>query len=122
MTSQKKKALSDADKSVLFHVHQLLQWKGLTASAKRLAEEANLDLSVRKQSSALGKAAWGHLVSRQHQDTDSNSDSSSESEESEPESDSEEVSVSASESKSSDRSDSESSSSESESEGSGVFY
>jgi hypothetical protein len=55
-------ALSDSEKSVLLSVYQVLKWKGLKATANKLAAEAGFtEDAVQQYSPQAGSAVWNCL-------------------------------------------------------------
>ena len=79
MAKSGKKKLSDIDKAVLVRVHHLLKWKGLTASALSLANEAKLQSqSLGSYSPAAGSSIYKRFSQSADSDTESGSSSDSE--------------------------------------------
>lgn len=55
-------ALSDSEKSVLLSVYQVLKWKGLKATANKLASEAGFtEDAVQQYTPQAGRAVWNRL-------------------------------------------------------------
>ena len=77
-------ALPDSDKSVLLSVYQVLKWKGLNTTAKKLASEAGFTENVLQQyTPEAGSAVWNRLQVATKPEVQAKEESESNSEETE---------------------------------------